>query len=215
MEARLSANAYYEVTIAEPDPNRDFDSDIVEEPWQDIRTRMRPIPPTVLALSRLHEDRSARITADGVPAELAHSFARAMQPVAEECLLLAESVTSHDHYFVGTVVAVTAFTPGMLDVYRVDDDAHELLTMHIEEVDKGAPFRKNTRQRFAVANAAALLDPAAPRRSYWLRADTENGTTTYALARTISMIDDADRCPDPPADAGARADAAIDDDGCP
>ena len=220
MQARVSQSAYYEVAIAESDPNSDFDSDIVEEPWQDIRTRMRPIPPPVLALHRLHENRVARVTADGVPAELAQSFARAMQPAAEECLVLAEAVRSHDHYCVGTITSIAPWNSAAANTYLVDAEPHELVTMRIEETDKGAPFAKGTEQRFAVADAKPFREVSTQRKSYWLRADTESGKTTFALARTVSMIDDDDRCPDLPLDAGPdaarwRRDAGEDLDGCP
>lgn len=218
MNARLPGGAYYEVIVSEPSPNSDFDSDIKEVAWEDVRTRMRPIPAPVLALSRLHQDRRAYIAADRVRPELADALALRMRPVAEECLRLAEHVASFDHYFVGAVTSVTPWSGATAadagatgGIFQVDDAPSALVTMRIEQADKDTPFAKGTIQRFAVADGAAFREPAfAQPRSYWLRADTEEGKTTFALARTISMIDDNDRCPDAPA-----RDGGVDEDGCP
>ena len=215
LEARVAGGGYYEVILSEPSPNSDFDSDVHEEPWEDIRERMRPAPAPVIALHRLHRDRRAYVAADNVPVALARELGVQMKPVLDECLALAERVISHDHFFAGTVTSITSWSaaanhdaPG--DAIQIDDAPHELVTIRVEEADDGAPFRKGKMQGFAVASGAAFRDAsAAQRRAYWLRTDTEDGKTTFALARTIGMMDEADKCPDVAEDAGPS------NNGCP
>jgi len=198
-----AAHPRYEASITEPSPDSDFDTDITELPWHDVRADYGSSAPT-LAMQRRHRARDASLEARDVPQKDAERFSAAFRVAGEECLVFAERASSHDYHFVGTVTAVEPFTHDV-EAIVVDAAPRFVVTMRIDEADRDAPFKAGSLQRFAVREATHYDRKPKP---YWLQRDLEGTSPSFALAPTVSMIDESDICP---VDAGP-SDA---DDGCP
>jgi hypothetical protein len=216
-EARTSdRKGHYDLVIGEDDPNGDAESDVTEEPWKNWAVGFGEQP--VVARWRLHQNRFARLEATGVSAADARRFAAAFEPAAEACLIAAERVASHDFYIVGTALDVVPIG-ARADAFAAADRPEAIVVVRVEEAERGAPITAGTTRAIAIADAAAFRAIIGKKKSFWLRRDVEGRNETFAFAKTIPMVDEADICPVDagprvPSDAGADAQSE-DDDGCP